>query len=81
MSTQSRIINQIEQCKEDYRTRTGVEATRLYLGANKISELFYWLFRNTHSEYATTTAVSGPRIMGMSIYAVKDDLDHMECGG
>lgn len=81
MSTEPSIINQIEQCKEDYRTRTGVDATRLYLGANKISELSHWLFLNTDSEFSIRTEVYGLRVVGMSLYAVKKDIDHMECGG
>lgn len=79
-STETSIINQIERCKEDYKTRTGVEPTKIYLGANKIIELYHWSRLNTPIEWVPTIRTVGKRITGLNIHEVKRDLDHMECG-
>lgn len=76
------IIDEIAICVAEYEMSTGLKPTRIYMGRQEMLMLGKWAYENGYQDSNGTAAREGkerPEAMGLPIYEVNDDGQHMRC--
>lgn len=71
------IADKIQLCAREYTDCTGLTPTRVYLGSEEMVALHNWCFGNDLLMYDDSQI--SRKFMGMRVFEVKDDNEHIRC--